>query len=168
MRIKLYARIQSIIQVLFLASTNQTRIVNLNLQCNTSLCLCTFKCNKWFMSLLPLFVCSSLKGFLFLFSPYLCFSPPFWLYLCFSPPLSSMTTKVQFLVRIKSINLRVKLWFNLDHLPRMCNSVWSKGKLFQTSWSIRVVLTMLNYTSWAHILDSTLGLQAHKHVICYH
>ena len=92
------------------------------------------------MSLLPLFVCSSLKGFSLLVSPYLCFScfsPPCWLYLCFSPPLSSMTTKVQILVRIKSINVRVKLWFNLDHLPKTCNSVWSKDKIFHTSWSIK-------------------------------
>ena len=56
----------------------------------------------------------------------------------------------------------------LDHLPRTCNSVWTKDKLFHTSWNIRVILTMLNYTSWAYVLDSTLGLQAHKHVICYH
>jgi len=79
--------------------------------------------------------------------------------LCFSPPLSSMTRKVQILVRVKSIKVRVKLWFNLDHLPRTCNFVWTKDKFFHTSWSIRVILTMLNYISWAYVLDSTLGLQ---------
>jgi hypothetical protein len=52
----------------------------------------------------------------------------------FSPPLSTITKKVPILVRIKSINMREsKLLFNLDHLPRICNSVWSKDKLLHTS-----------------------------------
>ena len=39
----------------------------------------------------------------------------------------------QIIVRIKSINVRVKLWFNLHHLPKRCNSVGSNDKLFHTS-----------------------------------
>ena len=127
MKIKLYARIQSIIQVLFLASTNQTRVVNLNLQCNTSLCLCTLKCNKWFMSLLPLFVCSSFNLSLSIFksflSPLSTFLPLYNLSLFLSPFVINDHKGSNFLMRIKSINVRVKLWFNLDHLPRTCNSV---------------------------------------------
>jgi hypothetical protein len=46
----------------------------------------------------------------------------------------SVLLQVPILVRVKSINMRKsKLWFNLDHLPRICNSVWSKHKLLHTS-----------------------------------
>ena len=149
-KIKLYARIQSIIQVLFLASTNRTRVVNLNLRCNTTFLLVHIQMQQIVHELAPLFVCSSFNlNFQKLSLPLydFIFVSPLWLYLCFSPPLSSMTTNVQIFMRIKSINVRVKLWFNLDYLPRICNLVWSKDKLFHPSWIIMVILTMLNYTS---------------------
>jgi hypothetical protein len=92
------------------------------------------------MSLLPLLVCSILID-PFLMSYLLlifCFLSPL-VYLCdlllplcnltfylydFSLPFVNNHQKVLILVRIKSINMREsKLWFNLDHSPRICNLV---------------------------------------------
>ena len=114
---------------------------------------CVLKNLNWSLS----FVISRIDPFsLSYFSSYVKFSPCinittiflplFHFYLCtiISPPLSSMTTKVQNVgsttCRVKIINVNQwgedhisKIWSNLDHLPKIFNSVWSKDKLLHTS-----------------------------------
>ena len=95
--------------------------------CSPYLCVQNFNWSPFFVIFLPL-----------------CF--PLFHYLCtlISPPLSSMTTKVQrvgnTICRDEIINVNQwgedyfpKIWFKLEYLPKIFNSVWSKDKLLHTS-----------------------------------
>jgi hypothetical protein len=125
----MHAIISITIQVLLLAYTNQACILNLKLAMQHFICLCTYKCNNLFMSLLPLLCSQNLNNdplplpFLSLCHTFLNIS-----YLCnlFHPLCQQSPKQCQILVGVKSINevnvrIILSLWFNLDQLPRVCN-----------------------------------------------
>ena len=138
----------SILQLTFITQAWMFKFNTCAMQAN--IWKCTFKCTKQVHELAPPtcvlkiliypFPFSYLSLIFVSLSPLFLFPP----YLCFSPPLSSMTTKV---LNVDRISCRVEIikvnqWGEghfpkfgsiLDCFPKIFNSVWSKDKLLHTS-----------------------------------
>ena len=104
--------LQFTIQSLFLAYTKQAWILNFK-SCNATFHYVNAHTN----AINRLWACSPYLCAQILIDPFLFSYLPRSLWLI-SLPLSTITKKVLILVRIKSINVRIILWFNLDYLSK--------------------------------------------------
>ena len=110
-----------------------------------SICEFTFKCIIQVHELAPLYLCaqilidpfplSYLSPYVKVLPFYLCFSPNLMFVHYFSPFVindhkGSILDRLDYQCQSMGWGSFSQIWSNLDHLPKIFNSVWSKGSFF--------------------------------------